>query len=359
VFYTPMGYKYERVAGHGKLLVRDEPIASIIQEALEGFATGRFETQSEVKHFLEQQPAFPTPNGVVRYEVISRLMSRIVYTGHVAYDDWDVALRKGHHQPIISLATFEAMQQRIKNGSRAPFRKDISADFPLRGFITCDDCGTALTSCWSTSKSGAKHPYYLCHFKGCASYRKSIRRDVLEGDFAGLIKDLQPTEGLFAVTKRMFKDAWGQRQQQADANNKILHTQRKTIAKQIEGLLDRIVESDSGTVIAAYEKRIDKLEKEKLIIDEKLSNQAPKQDTFEQLFEHALTFLANPWKLWESNNLALRRTVLKLAFADRIAYSRQTGIRTPKTTLPFKVLGGVLGKKCEMADWGGFEPPTP
>jgi len=171
----------------------------------------------------------------------------------------------------------------------------------------------------------------MCHFKGCASYRKSIRRDVLEGDFAGLIKDLQPTEGLFAVTKRMFKDAWGQRQQQADANNKILHTQRKTIAKQIEGLLDRIVESDSGTVIAAYEKRIDKLEKEKLIIDEKLSNQAPKQDTFEQLFEHALS----------------------------IAYSRQTGIRTPKTTLPFKVLGGVLGKKCEMADWGGFEPPTP
>lgn len=27
VFYAPPGYKYERVAGHGKLLVRDEPLA--------------------------------------------------------------------------------------------------------------------------------------------------------------------------------------------------------------------------------------------------------------------------------------------------------------------------------------------
>ncbi|SMX30815.1 recombinase family protein [Octadecabacter ascidiaceicola] len=211
VFAAPQGYTYERVAGHGKLLVRDEPVASIIQEALEGFAAGRFETQSEVKYFLEQQPAFPkdTPSGAIRYEKIIRLMSRIAYTGHVEYSDWDVSLRKGHHQPIISMETFDAIQQRLKEGSRPPFRKDISADFPLRGFITCDDCGTSLTSCWSTSKSGAKHPYYLCHSKGCESYRKSIRRDVIEGAFAGLIKDLQPTEGLFAVTKRMFKDAWG------------------------------------------------------------------------------------------------------------------------------------------------------
>lgn len=43
-FYPPLGYKYHEVAGHGKLLLRDEPIASIIAEALTGFASGRFET---------------------------------------------------------------------------------------------------------------------------------------------------------------------------------------------------------------------------------------------------------------------------------------------------------------------------
>ena len=48
VFHAPPGYRYKQVQGHGNLMVRDEPLASIIQEALDGFATGRFETLAEV-----------------------------------------------------------------------------------------------------------------------------------------------------------------------------------------------------------------------------------------------------------------------------------------------------------------------
>jgi len=49
VFRAPPGYRYEKVRGRGKMLMRDEPVASVIQEALEGFASGRFETQAELK----------------------------------------------------------------------------------------------------------------------------------------------------------------------------------------------------------------------------------------------------------------------------------------------------------------------
>lgn len=56
-FAAPIGYRYKRISGHGNMLVREEPLASIIQEALEGFAGGRFETQGEMKHFLESRPA--------------------------------------------------------------------------------------------------------------------------------------------------------------------------------------------------------------------------------------------------------------------------------------------------------------
>ena len=41
-FQAPVGYRHERRAGHGMILVRDEPVASIVQEALEGYALGRF-----------------------------------------------------------------------------------------------------------------------------------------------------------------------------------------------------------------------------------------------------------------------------------------------------------------------------
>lgn len=41
-FYPPMGYIFKKVDGHGKMLVRDEPLASVIAEGTEGFASGRF-----------------------------------------------------------------------------------------------------------------------------------------------------------------------------------------------------------------------------------------------------------------------------------------------------------------------------
>ncbi|MEL7447311.1 MAG: recombinase family protein [Pseudomonadota bacterium] len=59
VVRAPVGYKRQTVTGHGKLLVRDEPLATFVQEALEGFVSGRFGSQAEVQRFLEAQAVFP------------------------------------------------------------------------------------------------------------------------------------------------------------------------------------------------------------------------------------------------------------------------------------------------------------
>ena len=52
-FACPVGYRYQRVAGRGNMLVRNEPLASIVQEALEGYASGRFQIQAEVGPLLK------------------------------------------------------------------------------------------------------------------------------------------------------------------------------------------------------------------------------------------------------------------------------------------------------------------
>ncbi len=131
------------------------------------------------------------------------------------------------------------------------------------------------------------------------------------------------------------------------------------VDKKIESLLDRIVETENPRVIAAYEKRLSKLETDKLILMEKQRNGVKPAHSFDDLFELATSFLANPWKLWESGQLTLKRTVLRLAFSERIAYCRNEGLRTPKTTLPFKVLEGLHIGKCKMAEPKGFEPSIP
>jgi len=52
LFSPVLGYRYDTVPGHGKMLVRDEPNASIVKEALESFACGHLQSATEVARFL-------------------------------------------------------------------------------------------------------------------------------------------------------------------------------------------------------------------------------------------------------------------------------------------------------------------
>ncbi len=117
------------------------------------------------------------------------------------------------------------------------------------------------------------------------------------------------------------------------------------------------MDADTTTTITDYERRIAKLERDKLLKSEKLASGTVPQRPFEEMFELALAFLANPQKLWASNRFEDKRTVLKLTFDDRLAYSRNKGLRTPKTTSPFSMLEEFSMEKCKMAEREGFEPP--
>ena len=361
VFPAPIGYKYIRTKTNGAVLVRNEPVASIIQEALEGYASGRFAIQAEVQRFLESQPEFRKrkPNGRIRPQVVSDLLDQPLYAAYLEAKTWDVPLRKARHEALISLETFEKIKARRKSVAMAPARRDIHLDFPLRGFVTCADCDKPLRSCWSKSGTGKRHPYYLCQSKGCPSYGKSIRRDQLEGDFEALLKRLTPSVRLFAIVKDMLGKAWDHRLSQADAVRKALRADMLKAENQINLLLDRIVETSSAATARAYERKIEQLEKDKLLLSEKLENSFKPKATSGQMLELSMRFLSNPWKLWDSGNIDLQKMVLRLAFLEPLAYCRNAGYRTAKTTLPFNVLGDLCASKCKMVPLAGLEPARP
>lgn len=105
----PRGYRYEARRGEGKVLVRDEPFVTILQEAFEGYASGRYQTQVEVKRFLESQAAFPKdlPDGTIRNQRVHDILTNPTYAGYVHSASWGVSLRKGAHDGLISFRTFE------------------------------------------------------------------------------------------------------------------------------------------------------------------------------------------------------------------------------------------------------------
>lgn len=350
-FYTCRGYRHEHKAGEGKVLVRDEPDASIIQEALEGFASGRFQTRAEVRRFLETHPSFDR----LTNQLVQLFLTRPIYAGYVGKPEWDIPLRKGKHEGLISLETFERIQDRLKEKPKAPARKDIREDFPLRGMVTCAECDKPLTSCWSTSKTGAKHAYYMCFEKTCTRNRKSIRREQIEGEFAEVLARVTPTESLATIARSMFRKAWDQRLAQAREIASACKREAEQVERQIQKLLDRVVEAGSESVIKAYEKRIASLERQALVLREKSEKTARPKQSFDELFELAVQFLASPSKLWASGKMEHRKMVLRLTFAERLRYCAEGGFRTPKTTFPFSILKDIRAAFEQMAEGVRFE----
>ena len=349
VFHAPVGYRYVKSSDGGKVLVRDEPLATIVQEALEGFATGRFATQVEVKRYLDARSEFPKDRttGEVHPQKVARLLTQHLYAGYIKAQLWNVSLRKGKHEGLIGLETFERIQQRMNEGVYAPARKDIREDFPLRGAVCCSECDTPLTAGWSKGKN-KKYPYYFCREKGCSLYGKTIARKKIEGEFENLLSGLQPTRGLVEIAAAMFRDFWNMQLEQAASRVEAVKRDALDAENKIEQLIDAVVEATNPRVIAAYERRIEALEQQKLILAEKERELGATPKGFDNLFEHSIRFLSSPYKLWQTGRFEMQRLVLKLVFSEHLAYSRNEGFRTPKTTLPFSMLGGFDGQKVEM-----------
>ncbi|MEM9969242.1 MAG: recombinase family protein [Pseudomonadota bacterium] len=298
VFRAPKGYKYVKSAGGGHELVLDETLAPIIREALEGYAFGRFASQTELRRFLEAQPAYPKdmPNGGIRPQTIVRLLGKIVYAGYVEAPNWGITPRQGNHPPIISFATYQKIQTRLNTPVYATARKDISDDFPLRGAVSCASCEKPLTAGWSRGKYN-KFAYYRCQNKACEKFGKSIRKDQIEGDFEKLLSGIQPSRGAAAMAKAMFEHCWAMLEDQAQAKTQDVRSRIKKTDKDIAAVVDMAVNASSPAVLSAYEKKIEKLEHEKLLLQEKLQNPGKSRHSYSELFELSMRFLSSPCKV--------------------------------------------------------------
>ena len=108
--------------------------------------------------------------------------------------------------------------------------------------------------------------------------------------------------------------------------------------------------ASSPSVIVAYEKRIEELERTKIRLAEQAATAVPSKGHPSEFIEPALMFLTNPWNIYKNGSFALKRTVLKLAFAEPLRYSRNEGYRTAEITFPFRVLADFSSLKCGMVE---------
>lgn len=132
-FFPPTGYVSIKDPIHGKLLVKQEPNATILKEAFEGYANDRFLTKTDVQKFLNSM-GFQNKHGQKTYVYLQRveeLLRRVVYTGYIDYPKRGIKLRKGYHEALISLDTYQKVQDKLD------YKKleNIGEEFAMKIFL--------------------------------------------------------------------------------------------------------------------------------------------------------------------------------------------------------------------------------
>ena len=358
VFAPPIGYKYAKINGIS-MIVPDEPNASVVRDCLERFASGVFQTPVEVQRFMNTQPSTPKgKNGKVNINLVTAMLRRPLYAGLIRIEKWGGELRQGNHEALVSVATWKRVQERLERGANAPARQDLNESFPLRNFVQCAECGGTMTAGFSRGRS-ASYPYYFCQQKGCSQHRKSIRGEKVEGEFAELLRSLTPSPKLYALGRAMLKKAWHMRTEAAALRRSRALADLARLEKRADQMMDRLVEADNPTLVAAYEVKIRKMGEEKALLREQASRKSNEPVLeFEEVYRTALGFIANPLQVWENGPLSLKRMVLRMTFGGKLAYCRETGYRTADIALPFRLFGALEAPKVEVVEPGGIEPPT-
>ena len=360
VFRHPAGFKFTKDPVHGKLLVRDEPKAGILKEALEGYATGRFPDQLDVKKFLEENKFyFYKKKERVTLEQIKRLLTQILYAGYIEYPVWGVTRRKGHHEALISLETYELIQMRLREKSRAPARKDIREDFPLRGFLLCTHCQKPITASWSTGRKGKKYPYYKCPNSKCVAYKKNIKKAFIEEQFKKLLKESEPKPRIVNLNRAIALDIWKKKMTFKESHTKGIEQTIGRLEGEMQNLLNRIAKVNNETVIRKYEERIEELEKERVQLSAKLKRAEDKNYNFGTALNLVMEFIKNPLSQWEKEDLKTRRIILKLIFAKKMTYERDLGFGTADFSLPYQLICTSSEERTGLVHAKGFEPLTP
>ena len=147
--------------------------SKIVVRAFEEFAKGTH-TLKSMSEFLAELGVETKNRTPLAKCSIHHLLTNRACLGFVAHHG---EYREGTFPPILSLATFEAVQEVLKRKAK-PRKSKQRHNFPFTGLLTCGECGSAITAQWAKGHGGL-YRYYRCTKKKGNCAQRYLREDLL------------------------------------------------------------------------------------------------------------------------------------------------------------------------------------
>ncbi len=197
---------------------------------------------------------------------VQRFLSTKFYMG-IMERDGKVYL--GNHEPIISKTDFDQAQMMAESRTRP---RPQNLFFPLRGFLSCESCGCALTA---SLKKG--HQYYYCTNgkKRCEEHKSYLREITLYGMVAEILGNLAFSERQVELAYRAAKERTeGENSYNTQVLEKLTE-QLSTFAKKESKLLDTFLNDQITKEV--YDAKLQELKNERVLVEAEKKQQVARQ----------------------------------------------------------------------------------
>ncbi len=349
------GYTYVTDPVHNRLLVPVQPEAKIIKEALEGYAAGRFPSQNDLLHYFRKNPIRSKGKAmVVDYKFVNRILTNLLYTGYIEYPNWEIPRTKGHHQALISLKTFQKIQERLLEKPVSNIPK-VTTDYQLTQLVLCDSCKMPLTS--STVKGRSKYySYYACYNPKCSAPLKNIGKEVLESEYLKTLREIKPPEVIVQYATTILKSRFSFKAALFQESHDRSESQLEAKQKELDAMLDNASQAKSPILKEKYEERVIKMFEE--ITDLQKTTTKSKRPNERHAIELGEEFFRTAPERWANGDRATRIAIHRMVYPSNPSYHPKTGFRTAAKSLPFTLFEQWEGGPKQYGGHTGniFEP---
>ena len=357
-FGTKRGYEMLQDPVHGKLLTALEPDASILKEAFEGYANGRFLHKVDACSFLVEKE-FWTKQKPERYiDKLTYMLEDPLYAGFIDYPVWEVERRKGHHKGIISIEVFDAIQRRLNQNSKGKrVRVDVSDTFPLRGLLVCDSCQKPLTGAISSGRS-AKYPYYRCQNKECEFGKTSINANEVHKAFDVLLSKQGLKKDVSKVLLEIFDRTWRDELSLLKKTETTKQNKVSVLEQKISQVTDLAINAKSQKVREVYEKQIEGYADQITEFETVSLGEIDFNVPYRTALEKATKLLESPYKIWSSVDTREQQKLFYFIFDERLSYSKKAGYRTDNLPSAVRLFEDFVISNSQDVEMAGIEPAS-
>ena len=246
---------------------------------------------------------------------------------YYGYFKWKGELYSGNHEPMISKAEFDFVQEIISGNKPSTYNNHV---FAFTGMMRCGECGASITAENKTKHqmNGNTHhyTYYRCTKKinpKCS--QKTIRDTELEKQ---IIETLDKIEIPSEFHKWAIKYLKEEQSKETVDRDEILKSQQKRLDACLKKL-DSIFEMRMNDEIdsSEYSQRKEKLLEEKQKYEQLIAETHHRVETWLGDAENLFSFAETAKQRFESGNLVVKREILACLGSNLILLDRELNIQ--------------------------------